>query len=219
VDEALAVLREYLAMPQAQSPEGAAAVARPMPTRAEQAVPAGSAAVETRAVPTTTGLQLGLGAYQGGTGNSDVAGHTKQMIIAGEYDTGPNAGSSVKLLISDYDNDTSGGADIYPIYVEDENNNVDFYVRKQAGVVSSAYFGGDLIVEDTLDIGYQIVAGEVGEEVANCPIGWKVLGGGCSSPAALEISRPLDGTPSAWACHSPGAADGIFAYAICADIK
>jgi hypothetical protein len=148
VDEALAVLREYLATPAARAPEGAAAVARPITTREEEGAPAGSMAVEPRAVATTTGLQLGLGAYQGGTSDpgSVVAGHKKQMIIAGEYNTGPNVGSSVKLLISDYDNEAS---DIYPIYVEDENNLVDFYVRKQAGKVSSAYFGGSVGIGTT----------------------------------------------------------------------
>lgn len=86
--------------------------------------------------------QLGLGDYQGGTVGSAVAGHEKQLVLAGDYNTGFNTGSSVKLLISDYDNDT--GADIYPIYCEDENNKVDFYVRKQEGEASTAYFGGNV---------------------------------------------------------------------------
>ncbi|MHC4463675.1 MAG: hypothetical protein ACYS30_19925 [Planctomycetota bacterium] len=86
--------------------------------------------------------QLTLGAYQGGTAGSAVAGHTKQLVLSGEYNTTYNTGSSVKLLISDYDNDT--GTDIYPIYCEDEQNRVDFYVRKQEGSVSTAYFGGDV---------------------------------------------------------------------------
>ncbi|MHC4676913.1 MAG: hypothetical protein ACYTBZ_30890, partial [Planctomycetota bacterium] len=86
--------------------------------------------------------QVTLGEYQGGTVGSAVAGHYKQLVLSGEYNTTYNTGSSVKLLISDYDNDT--GADIYPIYCEDEQNRVDFYVRKQEGSVSTAYFGGDV---------------------------------------------------------------------------
>jgi len=84
--------------------------------------------------------QLTLGEYQGGTVGSAVAGHEKQLVLGGEYNTWYNTGSSVKLLISDYDNDA--GTDIYPIYCEDEQNKVDFYVRKQEGDVSTAYFGG-----------------------------------------------------------------------------
>jgi hypothetical protein len=174
-------------------------------------------------VPTTTGLELALGAYQGGTAGSVVAGHKKQMIIAGEYNTGVNIGSSVKLLISDYDNQTGGGSDIYPIYVEDENNFVDFYVRKQEKK-SSAYFGGDLIVEDTLDIGYQIVTSEseVGENqsLALCPSGWKVLGGGCDAAPAPVGSHPYEGsTSSGWLCFTVGSLGVTSAHAICADIE
>jgi hypothetical protein len=91
--------------------------------------------------------QLGLGEYQGGTAGSVVAGYDKQLVLGGEYNTGYNAGSSVKLLISDYDND--GDADIYPIYCEDEQNRVDFYVRKQDGSVSTAYFGGRVGIRTT----------------------------------------------------------------------
>ncbi|MDH4240838.1 MAG: hypothetical protein OEW48_14870, partial [Phycisphaerae bacterium] len=86
--------------------------------------------------------QVGLDAYQGGTVGSAVAGHNKQLVLGGEYNTGFNTGSSVKLLISDYDNNTD--ANIYPIYCEDEQNRVDFYVRKQEGSVSTEYFGGNV---------------------------------------------------------------------------
>jgi hypothetical protein len=240
VDEALAVLREYLATPAVRAPERAAAVALPITTRTEEVASAESEAVEPRAVPTTTGLQLGLGAYQGGTQNSVVAGHTKQLIIAGEYDMGPNAGSSVKLLISDYDNDTTGGADIYPIYVEDENNNVDFYVRKQAGVVSSAYFGGqvgigttdpeaplhvegDARVVGTLDIGYLKALSDTATSaaLASCPAGWSALGGGCDLSGgygSLRDSYATAGPPQGWYCASTGFGD-VTAQVICAKIE
>jgi hypothetical protein len=95
--------------------------------------------------------QVTLGEYQGGTAGSAVAGHYKQLVLSGEYNTTYNAGSSVKLLISDYDNDT--GTDIYPIYCEDEQNRVDFYVRKQEGAVSTAYFGGNVGIGTTVPSG------------------------------------------------------------------
>ena len=90
--------------------------------------------------------QMALGDYQGGTAGSNVSGYAKQLVLGGVYNAGINSGSSVKLLISDYDNDAN--ADIYPIYVEDENNRVDFFVRKQEGFVSTGYFGGKLGIGD-----------------------------------------------------------------------
>jgi hypothetical protein len=90
---------------------------------------------------------LSLGDYQGGTVGSQVADHNKQLVLGGTYNAGINSGSSVKLLISDYDNDA--GVDIYPIYAEDENNVVDFYLRKQEGSVTTGYFGGKVGIGDT----------------------------------------------------------------------
>lgn len=86
-----------------------------------------------------------LGAYQGGTATSVVANFSKQLVLSGPFDTSFNTGSSVKLLISDYNNDAS--ADIYPIYAEDENNIVDFFLRKVGSLTPGpaiAYFGGNL---------------------------------------------------------------------------
>ncbi|HEY1719132.1 MAG TPA: hypothetical protein VGH42_12670 [Verrucomicrobiae bacterium] len=85
--------------------------------------------------------QLTLGNYQGGTLGSAVSNFTKQVVLGGDYNTGYNFGNSVKLLISDYDNDPP--SDIYPIYVEDENNGVDFYLHETNGV-RTAYFGGSV---------------------------------------------------------------------------
>jgi len=83
--------------------------------------------------------QLSLGDYQGGNGTSAVESFDKQLVLGGPFNLGFNTGDSVKLLISDYDND--GVSNIYPIYVEDENNRVDFYVRTKAGA-RTAFFGG-----------------------------------------------------------------------------
>lgn len=86
-----------------------------------------------------------LGPYQGGTLSSEIAGFNKQLVLSGPFNTTFNAGNSVKLLIADYNNDL--GADIYPIYVEDENNIVDFFLRKVGASTpgpASAYFGGNV---------------------------------------------------------------------------
>jgi hypothetical protein len=239
--------------------------------------------------------QMGLGEYQGGTSGSVVAGHAKQMVLGGTYDTAFNDGSSVKLLISDYDNDT--GADIYPIYVEDENNLVDFYVRKQDGHVSSAYFGGsvgigtapdpdtplylfggddvgptgggdlvlgavagynlafdnneimarnndatstlylnnnggdvivgeDLLVNGKLDIGYEILTETEYTSPAyvtvECPVGKKLLGGGCNCVACSGVGLTWN-APSAlgdyWMCKATFVSGGwLYAAAICARV-
>jgi hypothetical protein len=112
-----------------------------------------------------------LGATQGGTGTSVIEAFGKQLVLAGPFGSTFNSGNAVKLLIADYDNDP--GANIYPIYVEDENNIVDFFLRK-AGAnppgPASAYFGGNLglgVLEPStkLDISTSSVPA----------IGWQVL--------------------------------------------
>jgi hypothetical protein len=65
---------------------------------------------------------------QGGTGGSQVANLTHQLVLGGPYNSGPNA-NGVKLWIGDYDND---GTVVYPIYVEDENNFVDFFLKNSS---------------------------------------------------------------------------------------
>ncbi len=99
----------------------------------------------------TPGGVLALGDYSGGTGTSLVQEYTKQLVLAGEFNEGPNTGQSVKLLISEYDND-DGDTDIYPIYVEDENNSQHFYLRHQGGSsggTKTAYFGGNVGIGTT----------------------------------------------------------------------
>ena len=111
------------------------------------------------------------------------SGYTKQVVLGGEYNVGFNAGSSVKLLISDYDNDTS--ADIYPIYVEDEQNRVDFFVRKQEGSISSAYFGGSVGVGASPDPNTPLRV-EGGADAGPAGGGFLVLGPTSGSNLALD---------------------------------
>ncbi len=101
--------------------------------------------------------QLALGAYQGGTTTSLVDGYNKQLVLSGEYNTGVNTGDAVKLLISDYNNEP--GSDIYPIYVEDENNWVHFYLRSIGGI-RRTYFGGDVGIGTNLPSNPLSVAGD-----------------------------------------------------------
>ncbi len=101
-----------------------------------------------------------LGAYQGGTGTSAVDTYNKQLVLGGAFDTTFNAGSSVKLLIANYNNDA--GADIYPIYAEDENNIVDFFLRKSGSLTPGpalAYFGGNVGIGVLAPINKLSVAG------------------------------------------------------------
>lgn len=57
-----------------------------------------------------------------------------QVILGGAHNVSFNGGTKVKLLISSYDND---GATIYPIFVEDENGNNDFWIRGRASASAS----------------------------------------------------------------------------------
>ena len=78
----------------------------------------------------------------------DSGDSTAQLQLRGTLNTGANA-SGKKLYISSYDND---GSTIYPIYCEDENNLVDFYIRNRnvsSGVGSLAYFAGNIGVNTT----------------------------------------------------------------------
>lgn len=93
--------------------------------------------------------QLALGDDLGGTAGSLVGNYNKQLVLGGNYNGGFNYSNSVKLLITDYDND---GSDIYPIYVEDENNLVDFFIRNRSLAISgnhpsTAYFGGNVGID------------------------------------------------------------------------
>ena len=106
--------------------------------------------------------------YNSGAGTSLVANYTTQMALGGNYNTGANCNGGgttcVKLWIGAYDND---GATIYPIYVEDENNYVDFYVKNSAtqGGISSAYFRGNVGIGTTNPSTFALeVAGDIGPE-------------------------------------------------------
>ena len=101
--------------------------------------------------------QLALGAYQGGTETSLVEGYDRQLVLSGEFNTGVNTGEAVKLLISDYNNDP--GSDICPIYVEDENNWVHFYLRSIDGI-RRTFFGGDVGIGTNLPSNPLSVAGD-----------------------------------------------------------
>lgn len=56
-----------------------------------------------------------------------------QFILGGPHNTGYNTGTKTKLLITGYDND---GSSIFPIYIEDENGNADFVVKKTETLAS-----------------------------------------------------------------------------------
>ncbi len=86
-----------------------------------------------------------------GTAGSVIQSYDIQTRLAGVYNIGYNnsASGAAKLWIGNYDNDGSAN---YPLYVEDENNGVDFFLK--SGTVgnnsnSIAYFGGNVGIGTT----------------------------------------------------------------------
>lgn len=161
--------------------------------------PTGSVAGWSAAAPfgvgaTTPAGDLTVGNYQGGTGISFVGSYAKQLVLSGDYNTPPNSGDAVKLLINDYDNESS---DIYPIYVEDENNVVDFFLRAQ-GMQKTAYIGG------SLGIGTKSPASKLHIVTASVGAGWqlrldnsvapgtRVAGMRCGDSGFLEATSQAD---------------------------
>ncbi|MBN2542096.1 tail fiber domain-containing protein [bacterium] len=76
-----------------------------------------------------------------------------QLHLAGAGNEGINA-EGIKLLISQYDNDDTFYT--YPIYVKDENDNADFYLRSRSTGAgkSMAYFQGDVGIGNQLMDGF-----------------------------------------------------------------
>ena len=75
-----------------------------------------------------------------------------QLYLGGKHKHGANNGrdghTTYKLKIDSYDNDKSV---VYPIYCEDENKKVDFYIKNGINnLPSQAYFGGNLEVNNNL---------------------------------------------------------------------
>lgn len=107
----------------------------------------------------STNARLGIGTagptaqISLGNWNSGGAGPTNgpQIRLSGLANTGANfgsGGSAVKLQIEGYDND---GTVVYPIYLMDENNLVDFWFKNKATVagLSTAFFNGSVGVGDS----------------------------------------------------------------------
>ncbi len=143
----------------------------------------------TTAHPAAT---LAVGSYDTTPGSSPIVDYSKLVVFGGEYNAGTNAGNAVKLLISQYDNDES---DIYPIYAEDENRGVDFYVRNQAGL-RTAYFGGSVGIGtqsftskltvngmvQSLSSGFKFPDGSVQTSAAGGGSGWSLTGNAGTAP-------------------------------------
>ena len=88
--------------------------------------------------------ELSAGIYKGGTEGSTVSSMTHQLVLGGDYNEDANR-NGVKLWIGDYDND---GEPVYPIYCEDENNGVDFYIKNRTSATGDPlmYFAGKVAI-------------------------------------------------------------------------
>ncbi|MBI9069510.1 MAG: hypothetical protein JEZ09_19595 [Salinivirgaceae bacterium] len=82
---------------------------------------------------------LSLGEWASGTAGANGC---TQLLISGNHNLGANLGGK-KLVIEGYDND---GTEVFPIFVKDENEFVDFYIknRPSASQLPQMYFAGNI---------------------------------------------------------------------------
>ena len=95
--------------------------------------------------------KLALGGPDVGNAGENIDNEV-QLYLGGKHKHGANNGrpehTTYKLKIDSYDNDNSV---VYPIYCEDENKNIDFYIKNRAsGLDTEAFFGGNLKVKNNL---------------------------------------------------------------------
>ncbi len=95
---------------------------------------------------TAPNAQLSLGRWNSGGAGDITTG--VQLRISGLHNSAANAGGGYKLLIEGYDND---GGVVYPIFVQDENSGVDFWLKNRPtiGGLSTAYFQGSVGIGET----------------------------------------------------------------------
>ncbi len=139
--------------------------------------------------------QLALGKLGSGEAG-DIGG--VQLHLSGRYNTGVNQ-EGTKLLIDSYNND---GRTVYPIYVKDENNNVDFYLRNRPSESGkpSMFFGGDVQT-----------GGRIKDETGFVmPVGGIIMWSGAESqiPEGWALCNGQNGTPDLRARFIVGAGAG-----------
>jgi len=93
---------------------------------------------------------------------SGYSGDSIQLHLFGQFNTGVNQGSvdgTYKLLIEGYNND---GPVVYPLFIKDENDLTDFYVKGRATATSLPHIylaGNTTIGTETMASGYRLSVG------------------------------------------------------------
>lgn len=97
--------------------------------------------------------RLSLGGWDSGSSGTDEDGQV-QLLISGKHNSGANNPNNnwttFKLKIEGYNND---GPTVYPIFCQDENKNIDLYLKNRTKNSKSVlYIGGDLRVNNNVQI-------------------------------------------------------------------
>ena len=130
--------------------------------------------------------RISLGGFDDGRSGEDKD-QEAQLLLAGKHNSGSNNGrrghTTYKLRIDGYDND---GSTVYPIYISDEDKNVDFYIKNRSspGGKAKMYLDGDLFIGNK-NIQHHLMP--MGTIVAfngktQIPYGWAVCDGSKGTP-------------------------------------
>lgn len=94
-------------------------------------------------------LQIGTTTQTSNVNETRYFNYAKQVALLGAYNNSPNVGDAIKLYIGNYNNDDA--SNVYPIVCEDENGQLDFFVKSRATALGTPtmFFAGNVGIGTT----------------------------------------------------------------------